>query len=903
MSTVLSSDAKLPPPPPDDLEDGPAAPSIPPKYSVARPAHLGPLPIIPPLEPLSVPLTPQAQLSPISPSHSSEAQKSKKTNPLNDLIETERAYVDQLTGIIRKVAAAWSRSNLPPSELDTMFRSIEGVYKANRSLLTIDDLESPYSTYSSKFLAGFDAWEPVQSNPKLSPILANFKLSNPPLAGSDSEWTLDALFLLPKSRLKYYRKLYGRLLKSTAPGRSDHKLLVGAVDRLDRLFDTVEQRQTVRVGSFDSSAPPPPTQDLEDEVVLDMRTQSMRSEPEPQRTSDIDHTPGSGSSSTRDSGTSGEMSRETVSTATSRASTATLAMPISDLERRLSNMRCMDIFTMSHRARPFLLHAHAPVKLQMSPPSLTFTREMRCSMDLVIRVTPRTTGQEIVHRRGHIFLLSDLFLVCERMTLEERAGTESNGPDMWLCYPPLAGKVLRVSELPGSDNEMQVHIMRKETLILSLESPHVRDNLMKDFKDCIEFAASVGPVSKQPPPPVPSLPAFGGPPKSPAQNISPHRLSPPSASSPLNGTSSPPLHPSPGLESLGSRTSSLNQQSPRSSDAGSFKDQISRPMPPHVTSPPPLLQRLPSLHDPSANGSVAIGQAFPVSRNPSFNSQHHTPYGPGPGRAAPAAPPIPPMKAPPMYPQYSGGPGGFSGPPMQGEFPPFGSQPRAPFMEGPLPPRPPSEPHIQGHSTGRRSPSTRSLSAHQERPRYNNIPPDGVYSGAMNSNQVMIRNNSMTSLNAPLHAPQPRTMLPSAAFNRSAEASFADPSPPNSPVAESSALPSGPVTSSITATFKCKVFLKQQHAQWKSLGSAGLKLYTESPTNIKQLVVEDDKRNVLISTIVLTDGVERVGKTGVAVELSDRGARTGVVYMIQLRNEKSAGGLFDSLLQGSDRAK
>ena len=59
---------------------------------------------------------------------------------------------------------------------------------------------------------------------------------------------------------------------------------------------------------------------------------------------------------------------------------------------------------------------------------------------------------------------------------------------------------------------------------------------------------------------------------------------------------------------------------------------------------------------------------------------------------------------------------------------------------------------------------------------------------------------------------------------------------------------------------------------------------------------------MLISTIVLTDGVERVGKTGVAIELSDRGHRTGVVYMLQLRNEKSAGGLFDELLVGSDRA-
>jgi hypothetical protein len=129
-----------------------------------------------------------------------------------------------------------------------------------------------------------------------------------------------------------------------------------------------------------------------------------------------------------------------------------------------------------------------------------------------------------------------------------------------------------------------------------------------------------------------------------------------------------------------------------------------------------------------------------------------------------------------------------------------------------------------------------------------------------------------------------------------------EPSPPTSPTTD---VPTktGPVTSTISAQMKCKVFLKQGHAQWKSLGSAKLKLYLEQPTNVKQLVVEaeDKNKSVLISTIVLTDGVERVGKTGVAVELSNNGARTGIIYMIQLRNEQAAVGLYESLLAGSDR--
>jgi hypothetical protein len=85
--------------------------------------------------------------------------------------------------------------------------------------------------------------------------MSSFSATNPPptwAIASDAEtptWTLDGLFLLPKARLKYYRKLYSRLLKSTTPGRSDHRLLVGALDKLDKLLDTLETREQIKVGA------------------------------------------------------------------------------------------------------------------------------------------------------------------------------------------------------------------------------------------------------------------------------------------------------------------------------------------------------------------------------------------------------------------------------------------------------------------------------------------------------------------------------------------------------------------------------------------------------------------------------------------------------------------------------
>jgi len=135
----------------------------------------------------------------------------------------------------------------------------------------VDDLEPPYAMYCNKYTAGFDTWEPVANNPKLPTTLTLFSASNPPLPSSSQAspsepplWTLDGLFLLPHGRLKYYKKLYGRLLKSTAPGRSDHKLLVGAMEKLERLLATVEGRFNVRLQPF-------PPIETEDEVVVDIR--------------------------------------------------------------------------------------------------------------------------------------------------------------------------------------------------------------------------------------------------------------------------------------------------------------------------------------------------------------------------------------------------------------------------------------------------------------------------------------------------------------------------------------------------------------------------------------------------------------------------------------------------------
>lgn len=315
----------------------------------------------------------------------------------------------------------------------------------------------------------------------------------------------------------------------------------------------------------------------------------------------------------------------------------------------------------------------------------------------------------------------------------------------------------------------------------------------------------------------------------------------------------------------------------------------------------------------SSNGeqSFGPGQIIPPGPGQMMPPTSFSPgqvMGPGPGSVfAPQPVPVQNVAPPARGTSQRAGsvppPQGYMGPPYSQQ----GSMSRGGSPYGGPSSRPASDRSSGGGPPLRKSSSSHSLASEYERNRLTAngpLPPmPGYPEGLAPPNRSFIhRNDSSSSLSSLGIKP----LLPSAQLSmRSiATASFADPSPPSSPV-EETPKHTGPVTSRITCEAKCKVFLQEQHAKWKSLGSARLKLYHESPTNVKQLVVEQDnnKKTMLISTIVLEDGVERVGKTGVAVELSNKGLRTGVVYMIQARDEKAANSLFSGLLAGSDRSE
>lgn len=129
----------------------------------------------------------------------------------------------------------------------------------------VDDIEPSYTRYSNSFRTDFDTFAPVQSNPLLPGILSSLStpttLTAAPTSSSSSP-TLDVLFSLPLVRLRYYKKLYSKLLKSTQPGRSDHKLLTGANAKLDELLERCDKavlRSLNDPSSSDAASVPNPS--------------------------------------------------------------------------------------------------------------------------------------------------------------------------------------------------------------------------------------------------------------------------------------------------------------------------------------------------------------------------------------------------------------------------------------------------------------------------------------------------------------------------------------------------------------------------------------------------------------------------------------------------------------------
>ena len=465
----------------------------------------------------------------------------RRTNPLGELIATETRYVQELSIAIRRIAAAWSPNKLPHKELDLMFRSLEVLYRTNSEFLRslqeigpnpaspkglgnllmhwVDNLQAPYANYLAVYMPLLDTSPSILSNKDLHHVLAQVSRELPRSAGPDSAWTLDAFFALPIERLRFYKKLYGRLLRNTQPGRSDHTMLQSANQTLNELIDTAVQRQSIsRPGAVLTPLALPRSTEPVERVLsppvshpASSRAQgSPPSAPIAQPALTATTTTATPSVVTARGEAPGELTGPVAKSTAMEPNTSSGSLPVlgqalvppndtlaptataskyppsitsslesqslEEIQSRIDSTCTIDIFSMEPKS----------CRLQMAPPGLTFQRKLRLTDGLRLEIVPANGPVRIIER-ARLILLTDLILVAEdRASQTLPSGTQ----DIRLIFPPLSGRFVDThDDKRPQDPSIRLSIMNRVNLIMHLGRIDRKAIWLHELRACKLFGA------------------------------------------------------------------------------------------------------------------------------------------------------------------------------------------------------------------------------------------------------------------------------------------------------------------------------------------------------------------------------------------------------------------------------
>ncbi|CAG8652666.1 776_t:CDS:2, partial [Acaulospora morrowiae] len=92
---------------------------------------------------------------------------------------------------------------------------------------------------------------------------------------------------------------------------------------------------------------------------------------------------------------------------------------------------------------------------------------------------------------------------------------------------------------------------------------------------------------------------------------------------------------------------------------------------------------------------------------------------------------------------------------------------------------------------------------------------------------------------------------------------------------------------------KVKIFLQNDHGVWTNFGWGMMSLVIETPQRKRIMVNSNRQKAKLVDAILWEDGVERVGKTNIAITLHNVDTIMRIVYMMQMKDEKTAEKVFE----------
>ncbi|GBB83576.1 hypothetical protein RclHR1_10280001 [Rhizophagus clarus] len=820
-----------------------------------------------------------------------------KNGPITDLIETEEEYLDDLQCLLQQVSRSWDRNNPPPQELETMLNILGEIYQYNNNfclklkqigtdLLSakelgntliswIEEMERPYATYCQNYIRGVNLWPEVDNNLILQQTLNSIS------AQKNKPVTLDFLFDVPLKRIHYYKKFYMRILKSSEPGRSDYNILAAANERIDYLIElekkakesnkrSKESNKRVESDSFPVPQPvmhtfiSPPNSQGDNIIIPEMSNPKtavnvniLELERKAREMNNLDediislpvpqpvlHT-----------FISPDTQGSNITVPDIKNQSTNIKLTLSEIENQIDTSRVMDLFTKQPKT----------LNIQLLPPHLPFKREIILNDDFIV-ILPDGEGSDKhrAHINAHLILFTDLLLICQRLTPEEKKSNHMK--DFWLLYPPLSGRHLILNDMHDNKEElMNLVVLEKESMVLVADNKSTKDIWLREVNKSIDFAKDAIARSKI------------------NTNVSPTFLS-----SPNTGTGralSPPRSPR-------SPTKSPPPKSPRSPTTGQMK--VGLPSSPLSNNPPLLRTRSPE----------QIRNASP----------------PIPSQVRNASPSIPSQirnASPPISSQRRGIPEQIQE--RSNSIESLDSVSSIASFTETIQQTPPCE--VSCWVLGDWVPITKKEKCIVEIKMTSSNKPCWVVLLESSGRMVL---NSWILFSTTLHRDSLNSLSISCETGNNIEyykltlTNVSDTDrlfsnflqmknygnnnnnnelgvPQVGFISRSSSLknnqqPFKEIEQTLTGVMesKVKLFLQNDHGVWTNLGWGNMKLLLEVPSHRKRIIIESDKqKSKLVDAFVCETGVAKVNKSSITFKIN-LGESAKIIYMMQMKNETNA---------------
>ncbi|CAG8485550.1 1692_t:CDS:2 [Gigaspora margarita] len=144
----------------------------------------------------------------------------------------------------------------------------------------------------------------------------------------------------------------------------------------------------------------------------------------------------------------------------------------------------------------FVTKKPKPIKIDLLPPRLPFNRELILNADFAVNEDDEFDNSPKVSVRAHLFLLTDLLLVCQRLSPEEKQINPNK--EFYLIHPPFSGRYLSIIDNYDRNEELiRLNFMQKKDLVIFTENREQKERWLQELDRMINFTIQAAAASSR----------------------------------------------------------------------------------------------------------------------------------------------------------------------------------------------------------------------------------------------------------------------------------------------------------------------------------------------------------------------------------------------------------------------